>query len=92
MRAAGLFENCVSMNEGIGGTIKDICDIRLADCCSAIKELNLRTIVIIGLITTLHSCCPFIKEEHVGNNLYLSEYDDVDRRILYSNESARGVE
>lgn len=43
---------------------------------------------------TLASCCPFIKEEHLGNNLYLSEYDNVDRRILYSEEScsSTGIE
>jgi len=41
-------------------------------------------------MTTLYSCCPFIKEEHLGNNLYLSEYDNVDRRIFYSKESCSG--
>ena len=60
----------------------------------ATNESNLKTVLIIGLIATLQSCCPFIKEEHLGNNLYLSEYDNVDRRILYSKEScaASGVE
>ena len=38
----------------------------------------------------MSSCCLFIKEEQVGNNLYLSEYDNVDRRIFYSNESCTG--
>ena len=33
------------------------------------------------------SCCPFITEQSLGNNFYLSEYDNVDRRILYSEES-----
>ncbi len=40
-----------------------------------------------GLIFLYNSCCPFIKEESLGNNFYLSEYDNVDRRILYSEES-----
>lgn len=34
-----------------------------------------------------YSCCPFITEQSLGNNFYLSEYDNVDRRILYSEES-----
>ncbi len=40
-----------------------------------------------GLLTLYNSCCPFIKEESLGNNFYLSEYDNVDRRILYAEES-----
>jgi len=42
----------------------------------------------------LSSCCPFIKEERLGNHFYLSEYDNVDRRIFYSEEScsASGIE
>ncbi|MBO9682011.1 MAG: DUF3997 domain-containing protein [Flavisolibacter sp.] len=40
-----------------------------------------------GLMALYNSCCPFIKEESLGNNFYLSEYDNVDRRILYSEES-----
>lgn len=41
-----------------------------------------------------NSCCPFIKEENLGNNFYLSEYDNVDRRILYSEKtcSNSGIE
>jgi hypothetical protein len=34
-----------------------------------------------------NSCCPLIKENNLGNNFYLSEYDNVDRRILYSEKS-----
>jgi hypothetical protein len=37
----------------------------------------------------MSSWCFSIKE-HLGNNLYLSEYDNVDRRILYSKESCSG--
>ena len=40
-----------------------------------------------GLMALCNSCCPFIKEENLGNNFYLSEYDIMDRRILYSEES-----
>lgn len=31
----------------------------------------------------LNSCCFGIKEKYLGNNIYLSEYDNVDRRILF---------
>ena len=34
-----------------------------------------------------NSCCPFIKEKNLGNNFYLSEYDNVDRRIIYSEKA-----
>lgn len=39
-----------------------------------------------------HSCddCGFIKEEPLGNNFILSEYDNVDRRILYSETRCSG--
>ena len=35
------------------------------------------------LLIVLNSCCFGTKENHLGNNIYLSEYDNVDRRILY---------
>ncbi|MEO5943575.1 MAG: hypothetical protein ABIP30_07645 [Ferruginibacter sp.] len=44
-------------------------------------------LLLFGLMFLYNSCCPFIKEEGLGNNFYLSEYDNVDRRILYSEES-----
>jgi hypothetical protein len=44
-------------------------------------------LLLFGLMVLYDSCCPFIKEESLGNNFYLSEYDNVDRRILYSEES-----
>lgn len=57
----------------------------------AIKTSDLRTIIIFfALLITLTSCCPFVKEENLGSNVYLSEYDNVDRRILYSKESCSG--
>lgn len=37
-----------------------------------------------GIMIFYNSCCPFINEEALGNGFYLSEYDDVDRRIVYS--------
>ena len=42
----------------------------------------------IGLSTLIIavSCNISAKEEHLGNNLYLSEYDCVDRRILFQKE------
>src|SRR5215203_4452398 len=51
-------------------------------------------VLIIGLSLLFHSCCGFIKEEYLGNNFILSEYDNVDRRILYSEErcSESGIE
>jgi hypothetical protein len=47
-------------------------------------------ILIIGVSLFLCSCCGFIKEEYLGNNFRLSEYDNVDRRILYSDEKCSG--
>lgn len=52
------------------------------------KLMQLKIILLLfGLMILYNSCCPFIKEESLGNNFYLSEYDNVDRRILYSEES-----
>jgi hypothetical protein len=31
-----------------------------------------------------------VHEEHLGSNFYLSEYDNVDRRILYQKERCTG--
>ena len=42
----------------------------------------------LGLV--LNSCCPFIKENYLGSNFILSEYDNVDRRILYSKKRCSG--
>ncbi len=44
-------------------------------------------ILLFGLIVFYNSCCPFKKAESLADNFYLSEYDDVDRRVLYSEES-----
>ena len=46
------------------------------------------------LVISLNSCCIGAKEDYLGNNIYLSEYDNVDRRILYQTESCAtsGVE
>jgi len=53
-------------------------------------KLKAIAFVLFALFSILSSCCPFIKEEPLGNNLYLSEYDNLDRRILYSKESCSG--
>jgi hypothetical protein len=46
------------------------------------------------LVISLNSCCIGAKEDYLGNNIYLSEYDNVDRRILYQTEryATSGVE
>ena len=53
---------------------------------------SILTFLIIAI--SLNSCCIGAKEDYLGNNLYLSEYDNVDRRILYQTESCAtsGVE
>lgn len=52
------------------------------------KYIAVLILTVIGL--SFSSCCSFIKEQHLGNNLYLSEYDHVDRRILCSEEKCSG--
>jgi hypothetical protein len=47
-------------------------------------------IFIVGLSLFFISCCGFVEEEELGNNFRLSEYDNVDRRILYSEEKCSG--
>lgn len=53
---------------------------------------NILTFLI--LVISLNSCCIGAKEDYLGNNITLSEYDNVDRRILYQTESCAtsGVE
>ena len=51
---------------------------------------NTVAFIFIGISFIISSCCLTIKEKHLGNNLYLSEYDNVDRRIFYSNEKCSG--
>ena len=46
--------------------------------------------VIIFLALLFDSCCSLIKAEDLGNDFILSEYDNVDRRILYSKEKCSG--
>ena len=43
------------------------------------------------LLIVLNSCCFGTKENHLGNNIYLSEYDNVDRRILYKKEKCTNI-
>jgi len=47
-------------------------------------------LLLFGMMVLCNSCCPFIKEESLGNNFYLSEYDNVDRQIFYSEKSCSG--
>ncbi len=51
---------------------------------------KITTLIFILTVITFSSCCLFIKEEHLGNNLYLSEFDKVDRRILFSEKKCSG--
>ena len=48
-------------------------------------------LLIFGLSLFIHGCCGATREEHPGNNFRLSEYDNVDRRILYSEEKCSGA-
>jgi hypothetical protein len=52
------------------------------------------TFILLGLLFVFNSCCIGAKEDYLGNNIYLSEYDNVDRRILYQTErcAVSGVE
>jgi hypothetical protein len=43
-------------------------------------------ILLLFLCGIFTSCC-ILKEQNLGNNFILSEYDNVDRRILYSEET-----
>lgn len=47
-----------------------------------------------SMLFVLNSCCIGAKEDYLGNNIYLSEYDNTDRRILYQKEScsSSGIE
>jgi hypothetical protein len=53
-----------------------------------------RLLSMFGFSLFLHSCCWSVKEDHLGKNFRLSEYDNVDRRILYSEKrcSVSGIE
>lgn len=53
------------------------------------KKIATLILILTGL--TFSSCCLFIKEVNLGNNLYLSEYDNVDRSILYSEKKCTGT-
>ena len=44
-------------------------------------------LILLIVAAGLNSCCFSAKEDYLGNNLYLSEYDNVDRRILFQKES-----
>ena len=46
------------------------------------------TIILVSLF--FGACCPFIKAKELGHNFILSEYDNIDRRILYSKDKCSG--
>ena len=46
-----------------------------------------KILTILILVISLNSCCIGAKENYLGNNIYLSEYDNVDRIIIYQTES-----
>ena len=41
----------------------------------------------LSLLFVLNSCCLGAEEEYLGNNIYLSSYDNYDIRILYQEYS-----
>lgn len=51
-------------------------------------------VIITMFVLITNSCGVSVKETNLGNNLYLSEYDCVDRRILYQTkkQSVSGIE
>ncbi len=54
----------------------------------AVNKVNI--ISTIGVAFLFNACCPFVKETKLGNNFILSEYDNADRVILYSEEKCSG--
>lgn len=57
--------------------------------------MKARLLVInLTLFVVLNSCCFEVKENHLGNNIYVSEYDTEDRRILYQTKrcATSGIE
>ena len=46
-----------------------------------------KILTLLILMISFISCCVGAKEDYLGNNIYLSEYDNVDRRIFYQTES-----
>ena len=48
------------------------------------------TLIFFFVVISMNSCCPFIKADDLGHNFILSEYDVVDRRILYTNDKCSG--
>lgn len=54
------------------------------------KTTNKIKLIIILLSSFISSCCGFIKADDLGQNFVLSEYDNVDRRILYSEDKCSG--
>ena len=57
-------------------------------------KIGIRSVLTyLTLVISINSCCIGAKEDYLGNNIYLSEYDIVDRRIFYQTKScANGIE
>ncbi len=49
--------------------------------------MNKKIFVLLIVLSSLCSSCCFSKEEHLGNNFILTEYDSEDIQILYSEET-----
>ena len=54
------------------------------------KLLNAVILPSFAICILLQSCCISAKEEYLGNNLYLSEFDVRDRIIIYQEGSCAG--
>lgn len=52
---------------------------------------NTTSLLIAGFTLFFQNCCWWVKEEDLGKNLKLTEYDNIDRRILYSEERCSGT-
>jgi len=46
-----------------------------------------KVFVLFIVLSSLCSACCFLKEEHLGNNFILSEYDNKDITIIYSEKT-----
>ena len=53
-------------------------------------DLKMKTklnFLLLSVFFVLNSCCLGADEEYLGNNIYLSSYDNYDKRILYQEYS-----
>lgn len=56
------------------------------------KVMTKATLISLSLVSSfiLKSCCFGAKEDFLGNNIYLSEYDNRDRIIIYQTRNCAG--